>query len=71
MSDRGFIDGFTLGPLWRYIAKPYIAAERQACADACESIDVENIVGASEEYLAGRSMAIQKCARIIRMRYNA
>ncbi len=68
---RGFIDGFTFGPLWRYIAKPYIEAERRACAAACDSIDIENIVGASEEYLAGRSMAVQRCARTIRKRSNA
>ena len=42
--------------------------EREACAEACESVHVRPIQGAHEEYLAGKEMAIQQCARAIRRR---
>ena len=45
-----------------------IATEREACAEACESVHVRPIQGAHEEYLAGKEMAIQQCARAIRRR---
>ena len=46
---RGFIDGFTLVPLWRYIAKPYIEAEREACARLCDSIQLKHEIRARIE----------------------
>ena len=45
-----------------------VAAEREACAEACESVHLRPIQGAHEEYLAGKEMAIQQCARAIRRR---
>jgi len=46
-------------------------AEREACADACDEVHARPIQGAHEEYMAGKEMAIQQCARAIRMRSNA
>ena len=42
--------------------------EREACAEVCEAVHVRPIQGAHEEYLAGKEMAIQQCARAIRVR---
>ncbi len=46
-------------------------AEREACAEACEAVHVRPIQGAHEEYLAGKEMAVQQCARAIRLRLHA
>lgn len=45
-----------------------IAAEREACAEACEMVHVRPIQGAHEEYIAGKEMALMQAASAIRKR---
>ena len=53
---------------WHAATEEAARKEREACAEACESVHVRPIQGAHEEYLAGKEMAIQQCARAIRRR---
>ena len=46
------------------------AAAAHACAEACEAVDVETIVGAHDAYLEGRAVAVRRCARAARMISN-
>ena len=63
---RGFIDGFTFGPLWRYIAKPYIKAERIACAKLCKDIAWSN----QNSHMLGPENNCMRCATAIMERSN-
>ena len=45
-----------------------VAAEREACAMACESVHVHPIQGAHKEYISGKQMAIIQAASLIRKR---
>ena len=42
-----------------------IQAERAACIEACDAVDAGPFVGAHEEYLAGKEMAVKQCLRAI------
>ena len=49
-------------------ARVLVVAEREACAQACEAVHFRPIQGAHEEYMAGKEMTVQQCARAIRIR---
>jgi hypothetical protein len=51
-------------------AREIWAAAANACAEACEAVDVETIVGAHDAYLEGRAVAVRRCARAARMISN-
>jgi len=63
---RGFLDGLTFGPLWRYIAKPYILAERAACAKLCKDIAWSN----QNSPILGPENNCMRCAAAIMERSN-
>ena len=48
-----------------------LRTERERCAEVCEAVHIRPIQGAHEEYMAGKEMAVQQCARAIRMRVHA
>ena len=46
-----------------------LAAEREACAKVCESLEIPpTVVGAHPDYLTGKHMAVLLCAAAIRKR---
>lgn len=46
-----------------------VAAEREACAEACEAVEVPDVIyGAHPDYLEGKLMAISQAAAAIRAR---
>ena len=71
----GFIDGLTFGPLWRYIAKPYVLAEREDCARLCDYIQLKHQTKAETEddieerdFREAEACGAEDCAEEIRAR---
>ena len=47
------------------------AAEREACAKVCESLEIpDTIEGSHPDYVDGKRMAVMQCAAAIRARGN-